>query len=427
MALTDPVEEACCAGLLTRRGLLTEALGAAGALIAAGGLMTAAFGDPGVAQELLVVVFLRGAWDALNVVMPLDGPDRAIYESERPTLKIPQSQALRLDQGLGLHPAAKPLSELYADKKLAVALATGLPSDTRSHFDAQAYMELGTPGKKTVSSGWLARHLRGRLGRGGLPVVAVGDLLPASLLSCGRAAAVAHPAAFNLAANRAFQGEQRAALRRMYKGAGWLSRYGLEALDAIDELEGSPGNYAPANGADYGDGEIGRKLSTLAQLAKMPIGLKAAALDMGGWDTHRYQGASDGRMAKLLGQLSQALAAFLLDLQGRGGETDLSRRATVLVMSEFGRRVKENANHGTDHGHGNLMLVLSGGAGINGGRLYGRWPGLAVEELYQRADLAVSTDFRRVIWEILSRRRGETRLAEVFPGYAGYEPLGLAN
>jgi uncharacterized protein (DUF1501 family) len=158
----------------------------------------------------------------------------------------------------------------------------------------------------------------------------------------------------------------------------------------------------------------------------MPLGLRVASVDMGGWDTHKYQGnGADGYFANQLGQLSGALSAFWSDLRGAGSRDDITRRMTVVVMSEFGRRVKENANHGTDHGHGNLMLTLGGG--INGGALYGRWPGLKTDQLYQRADLAATTDFRQVLCEVLERRRRETRLSHVFPGYESYVPLGLAR
>lgn len=431
MAL-DPRDADCPC---TRREALERALSLAGGFLVAGSLVSAAFGEPSSDEEILVSVFLRGACDGLSAVMPLGGKDRAAYEAERPTLKIDASGpkgALSLNGDFGLHPSARALHQLYEDKKLAIVLAAGLPSDTRSHFDAQNYMELGTPDKKSTTSGWLARHLDSVDHSRGLAAVAVGALPPTAFLSDANAAAVASPAGFNLGGKREYQAPLREALRRMYAsapaagGSAWLGKRGLQVLDTIDLLEGAAGNYQPANKAEYPKGEIGNKLKTLAQLIKMPLGLKVASVDMGGWDTHKYQGSgSEGYFANLLGQLSDSLGAFWSDLRGAGSRDDFTKRLTLVVMSEFGRRVKENANHGTDHGHGNLMLALGGG--IEGGKLYGAWPGLEVEQLYQRADLAVTTDYRRVLWELLSARRRETRLSHVFPGYEGYAPLGLAR
>jgi uncharacterized protein (DUF1501 family) len=392
-------------------------------LVIVGRLLTAAFAEPGESSdELLVVVFLRGAWDSLNVVFPLEGEDRAAYEAARPTLKIPASgdkSALKLDARFGLHPAAKALFELYRDKKLAFVLASGLPSDTRSHFDAQNYMELGTPDSKATSSGWLARHLDAARSAEGMDAVGVGVMPPISLLSDANAAAIANPGGFAIGGGRPVQADLRRSLRNLYGSGDWLGRQGLRVLDMIDLLENAPGKYDPVRGADYPRADIGNKLKTLAQLVKLPLGLRAAAVDMGGWDTHKYQGnGSEGYFANLLGQLSEGLSAFLTDLGDR------SKRCTVVVMSEFGRRVKENANHGTDHGHGSLMMVLGGG--VNGG-LYGTWPGLSAEKLYDRADLAVTTDFRRVLSEVLIRRRRDARLSHVFPRYSGYAPLGVTQ
>jgi uncharacterized protein (DUF1501 family) len=229
----------------TRREALSQALGWAGGLLVAGSAFSAAFGEPASDEEILVSVFLRGAWDGLSVVSPLGGEDRALYEAARPTLKINASgdkAALPLDGVFGLHPAAAGLHELYKNKQLAIVLATGLTSDTRSHFDAQNYMELGTPDKKSTTSGWLARHLDRVDHSRGLPAVAVGSLPPTAFLSDANAAAVSNPAGFGLGGGKPQQMALREALRRMYGGGGWLSRRGLQVLDTIDLLEGAPGD-----------------------------------------------------------------------------------------------------------------------------------------------------------------------------------------
>jgi uncharacterized protein (DUF1501 family) len=397
----------------TRRAFLADgvselcALG--GAALLTTGLARLAFGaEP--QGEIFVVLFLRGACDGLSIVPPLDGPDRALYEAARPNLKVPvkgDKAAINLNDRLGLHPAAKPLYELYKAGKLAVVHGAGLTSDTRSHFDAQAFMELGTPGQKNTTSGWITRHL---LGLGTRPqsasfltAVSLGSLTPNSLLAYPEVAVINALDGFNIAGGKAYQNAQRETLRRLCAGEGWAERYGRETLDALDAFEYiQPGAYKPA-GRDYPKADIGNRLRTLAQIVKMDLGLTVATVDMGGWDTHKYQGDNgEGYFANLLGQLSQALAAFHEDMSGR--------KVTVVVMSEFGRRLKENASRGTDHGRG---------------KVYGRWPGLENEKLYERADLAVTTDYRQVLGEILVKRLSNPKVSEVFPGFADFAPLGL--
>ena len=390
-----------------------------GAALLTTGLARLAFGaEP--QGEILVVLFLRGACDGLSIVPPLDGPDRALYEAARPNLKVPVKAAFNLNDRLGLHPAAKPLYELYKAGKLAVVHGSGLSSDTRSHFDAQAFMELGTPGQKNTTSGWITRHL---LGLGSRPqaasfltAVSLGSLTPNSLLAYPEVAVINALDGFNIAGGKNYQNAQRETLRRLCAGEGWVERYGRETLDALDAFEYvQPAAYKPA-GRDYPKADIGNRLRTLAQIVKMDLGLTVATVDMGGWDTHKYQGDNgEGYFANLLGQLSQALAAFHEDMSGR--------KVTVVVMSEFGRRLKENASRGTDHGHGNVMMVL--GERIAGGKVFGRWPGLDNERLYERADLAVTTDYRQVLGEILLKRLSNPKISEVFPGFADFAPLGL--
>jgi len=400
----------------------------AGAAMLGTSVVRLAFGAQEDKGEILVVLFLRGACDGLNFMPPIDGPDREAYEAARPNLRVPTKgdrAALSLDGRLGLHPAAKPLYELFKSNKLAIVQAAGLNSDTRSHFDAQAFMELGTPDQKTTTSGWIARHLLGRAAPAApsfMTAVSMGNLTPNSLLGYPEVAVIDRLDGFNIAGPKAFQNDQRDVLRRLYAGGGWVDRYGRETLDAIDAFESAaPGAYRPA-GRDYPKADIGNRLRTLAQIVKMDLGLKIAAVDMGGWDTHKYQGdGSEGYFSNLIGQLSQALAAFYEDLTAGPG----ARKVTIVVMSEFGRRLKENASRGTDHGHGNLMFAL--GDKIVGGKVYGRWPGLLNEQLYQRADLAVTTDYRAVLSEILEKRLGDERASTIFPGYVDPARLGLAS
>lgn len=414
---------------LTRRDFLEDSCrglcAAAGAAVLTAGLTRLAFAA-GAPDEVLVVLFLRGACDALNFLPPLDGPDRALYEAARPNIKVPvkgDKAALALDGRLGLHPAAAPLHELYKAGKLAFVQAAGMTSDSRSHFDAQAYMELGAPDRKTATNGWIARHLVNGPAAAApsfLTAVSLGSLTPSSLLGYPEVAVVNSLDNFNIAGPR-FQNAQRDVLRRMYAGGGWVDRYGRETLDAIDAFEtAAPGAYKPA-GREYPRGEIGGRLRTLAQLVKMDLGLRIATIDMGGWDTHKYQGENgEGQFANLVGQLAQSLAAFYEDVSAGA-----PRKVTVVAMSEFGRRLKENASRGTDHGHGGVMLAL--GDGVAGGKVYGRWPGLDNELLYERADLAVTTDYRLVLTEILEKRLGDSKTAQVFPGFAPGAALGLVR
>jgi uncharacterized protein (DUF1501 family) len=404
---------------------VAELCGFCGAAVLGAGALKLAFGaEPG--GDICVVLFLRGACDGLNIVPPVDGPDRALYEAARPNLKVPVSgdgAALRLDGRLGLHPAAKPLHELYLAGKLAIVHGCGLTADTRSHFDAQALMELGTPDNKNTTSGWITRHLLSLNSRPSAPsfltAVSLGTLTPNSLLAYPEVAVINSLDGFNIAGPKNFQNDQRETLRRMCEDGGWVEKYGRETLDAIDAFEmASPSAYKPA-GRDYPKADIGNRFRTLAQIIKMDLGLTVATIDMGGWDTHKYQGdGSTGYFANLLGQLSQALAAFHEDM-----EAGTPRKVTVVVMSEFGRRLKENASRGTDHGHGNVMFVL--GQHVAGGKIYGKWPGLENENLYQRADLAVTTDYRRVLSEILAKRLSNKNAAKVFPGFTNDEPLNL--
>lgn len=417
---------------LTRRGFLVGCSGAIAAMAGAR-LTNVAFSAPDQASasynsEILVSVFLRGGWDALNVVPPLGGADRAAYEAARDDLVLPTSGTgalLHLDSQFGLHPAMAPLFSLYQAGHVAVIHAVGLNNDTRSHFDAMQYIELGTPGNKSTNTGWITRHLQSATNLPPtilIPAISTGGSMPTSLLNSTEAVSMNSPSSFDFAGYWRYEYDQRLTLRRLYDGDTWLYRAGLKTLDTVDIVESAnPGTYTPANGAVYPGGSFGDQLKAIAQMIKMNIGLRVATIDLGGWDTHEYQGnASGGYMAGLLGTLAQGLAAFYIDLNGSGCANYTSRLTTV-VMSEFGRRLRENASHGTDHGHGSVMLVMGGA--VKGGKVYGQWPGLSNAQLYDGADLAVTTDYRRVLSEILLRRLGNTNLAAVFPGYTYGTPL----
>ncbi len=418
---------------ISRRGFMVGC-SAAIAAMAGGRLGYVAFGSPlqEPNQEILVVVFLRGGMDGLSVVMPIAGNDRGYYESNRADIAIPTSgtnAALPLSDFFGLHPAGAPLHGLYQDKKLAVIHAAGLMSDTRSHFDAMKYMELGTPGSKSATNGWLTRHLQtaGALPANAImPALSVGSLSPTSLAGSTEAIGMTSPNSFTFGGNWRYTESQRQMVRNMYQGSSWLHNAGIQTLDAVDVVEyGNPGNYTPENGAAYPNNSFGRNLQTVAQMVKLQLGLKVATIDLGGWDTHDAQGdRGAGYFANQFGTLSSGLAALMTDLSNSNG-TDHTKRITVVVMSEFGRTFKQNASRGTDHGHGNVMLVLGGN--VNGGQVYGTWPGLQTDQLYDRRDLAITTDYRQVLSEILIRRMGNANLGAIFPGYQSYQPLKIVQ
>lgn len=402
--------------ILPRRQFL-QGCSAAIAAMTGARLTNLAFAKQGEQTDTLVVVFLRGGWDALNVVPPISGDDRGFYEKARPDIKI--TDLLQLNDQFGLHPALNPLYDLYQAGKMGVVHAVGLNHDTRSHFDAQEYIELGTPGSKSITSGWITRHLQQTGASSILPVMATNGS-PTSLLNFVPTVNLNDPSDFSQWGND-LVASQQAALRQMYKGDSILHRAGLRTLEALNIV--SPlveKEYQPSNGAFYNDDELGQQLKTIAQMIKLDAGLKVAAVDFGGWDTHEYEtDGNGGYIADLLNQLASGLANFYLDLDS--GYTD---RLSVVVISEFGRRLVQNESQGTDHGHGSVMLALGGN--VNGGQVYGAWPGLHNDQLYDHADLAITTDYRQILSELLSTRLGNSNIEAVFPGFSGnYNPLGL--
>ncbi|MDX1412744.1 MAG: DUF1501 domain-containing protein [Candidatus Promineifilaceae bacterium] len=412
---------------VTRREFLTGCSAAIAAMAGAKLNLTvfgSALEEPN--QQILVNIFLRGGCDALNIIPPIAGDDRGYYEAARPNLKIGTSgegSAIPLNSQFGIHPAAASLADLYQANKLAVVQAVGLHEDTRSHFDAMEYIESGTPGYKGSNNGWITRHLLSADKLSGdplIPVVALGTQRPTSLQGNLDTLVVSRLDRFQLSYGHwKWREAQRFSLRKLYNGSSAVQVAGLEALNALDiiELQDFSG-YVPANGAVYPDGSFGDQLKSLAQIIKLQLGLRIVTIDLGGWDTHRSQGdGAGGYFAGLLGQLADGLSAFYTDL-----DTQYTKRLTVSVMSEFGRRFRQNADRGTDHGHGCIMLILGGE--VNGG-LYGQWPGLHNDQLYDGADLAVTTDYRQVLSEILIRRYENPNLGIVFPGYKDYAPLGI--
>jgi len=426
----------------SRRGFITGC-SAAVAAYAGTSFNTLAFGDPGEEnEEILVSVFLRGGMDGLNLVPVIAGVDRGFYESARSDLAIPiagSNAAVPLNSQFGFHPGTNSwpdgspippatFHDLFQANKVSVVVASGMHEDNRSHFDSMGFMELGTPGFLNTSTGWLTRHLMSAANLPGeivMPSLAVGNLQQSSLRGSTETVNMSDPGSFSLNVGPwEWRSAQRTALRNLYSGSGWLHQSGSETLDAVDiiELNGGGGNYQPANGAVYPSGSLGDHFQTIASMVKLELGLRVATVDFGGWDTHNGQGSGGGGYFHgHVEELAMALAAFYTDLDG-GGTQNFTQRLTVVVMSEFGRRLRENDDEGTDHGHGSCMMVMSGNAV---GGVHGTWPGLSNDQLFDGADLAVTTDYRRVLSEILIRRMCNAEIGQIFPGYSGYQPLGV--
>ena len=377
-------------------------------------LMRAVAAAPAAGRKKLVVVFQRGAADGLNIVVPFAEPN---YYSVRPSIAIPsprrggEGAALDLDGFFGLHPSLAPLHALFQKQQLAIVHAVGSPDSTRSHFDAQDYMESGTPGVKSTDDGWLNRTLQETPLPEASPfrAVAMGANLPRTLRGSAPAVALADVRQFRvIAQSPAVEGGFEALYAQTVDQA--LRGTGAETFEAIDMLrKADPSRFQPENGAQYPRSRVGQTLQQVAQLHKADIGLEVTFVDIGGWDHHVNEGGAQGQLANLLRELGQSLAAFSQDMGDRMDDT------VVVTMSEFGRTARENGNRGTDHGHANCMFVMGGP--VKGGKVYGKWPGLSAEQLYEGRDLALTTDFRSVLGEIISRHSGTQRLDAVFPGF----------
>jgi uncharacterized protein (DUF1501 family) len=362
-----------------------------------------------------VVVFQRGACDGLNTVVPFG--DEA-YRSLRPTIAVPpprggsRDAALDLDGFFGLHPALEPLLPLWGDGSLAAVHAVGSPHPTRSHFDAQDFMESGTPGVKATADGWMNRCLQAETRAEATPLRAVSltPTLPRSLAGRAGAVAVADLRRFRL--RPAAGSEGRRLFERMYADAApdLLRTAAKETFEALEFLKrADPSRHRPASGVEYPRGRFGASLLQIAQLVKADVGVELAFAEVGGWDHHAVEGGVEGQLANRLRELGQALAAFHRDLGSR------MQDVVLVTLTEFGRTVRENGNRGTDHGHASVSFVMGGPA--RGGKVHGRWPGLRDDELHERRDLALTTDFRDLLGEVLSRHLGVTKLDAVFPGH----------
>ena len=360
----------------------------------------------------LVVIFQRGAADGLNVVVPYREKN---YYDMRPGIAIPQKQVLDLDGFFGLHPSLAPFKPLYDQGHLAIVHAAGSPDMSRSHFDAQDFMESGTPGVKATEDGWLNRalqeeDLRRRQQHTAFRALAFGSQVPRTLAGKVPAIALSSVNSFAVGGRGPNPSPAASAFEAMYGQSGdqILHSTGEETFEAVKMLrDANPAQYKPATGVDYPPSEFGKNMMQIAQLLKSNLGVEAAFTDIGGWDTHQNQGSVNGQLADRLRDFSSSIAAFWRDLG------DSAENVTLVTMSEFGRTARENGTGGTDHGHANAMFVLGGQ--VKGGRVYGRWPGLANGQLNEGRDLAVTTDFRQVLGEAVAKSIGARNLDLVFP------------
>jgi uncharacterized protein (DUF1501 family) len=364
-------------------------------------------------RKVLVAIFQRGAVDGLNMVVPYGEHD---YYASRPTIAIrrPGSgdmAALDLDGFFAFHPRLAGLQKLYGRGQLAIVHACGSPDSTRSHFDAQDYMESATPGMKATTDGWLNRYLQAKHDQehSTFRAVSLTQQLPRSLQGHAPALAMSQIGQFGIRgdsmASASFESQYASAADTVLGGTG------REAFDAIKTLKAaSPQQYQPANGAEYPRSPFGQAMLQIGQLIKSDLGLEIAFTELGGWDNHVNEGSSTGQLATRLDDFSRGLSALVTDLGDRMADV------VVITMSEFGRAVAENGNRGTDHGHGNAMMAMGGA--VRGGKVYGKWPGLRVDQRYDQRDLAVTTDFRDVFAEVVVRHLGVADPAPIFPGHA---------
>lgn len=375
-----------------------------------------AFQNNRTQRDTLIVIFLRGGMDGLNVVVPFG--EGANYYDKRPTLAIPEpgatNGAIDLNGFFGLHPALAPLADVYKAGQLGIVHATGLTHPTRSHFDAMEFMERGIPGDKTTPTGWINRHLAAAAWQNNSPfrAVGMGVIVPSSLAGPVSALALKSIADFHLNGREDQLAAAQAAIANLYAvqtpETELLRAQARDTFAVIDLLQKlSATEYVPANGATYPDSEFGLALKQTAQLIKADVGLEVSCIDLGGWDTHEEQGGVEGQMAQLIGEYAAGMAALYADLR------DWWPNVTVVSMSEFGRRAEENASKGTDHGHGNCMFLLGGG--VKGG-IHTDWPTLAANAL-DDGDLAITIDYRDVLAEILTKRVLNPALDQVFPDY----------
>lgn len=402
----------CFSDSISRRGLVTAALLGAVAWAGRSALAQIAVSPKRDSKDVLVVVFLRGGADGLSVLVPY-GEDA--YHRSRPTLGIGKRDGvLDLDGFFGLNPALAPLVSHYREGRLALLHAVGSSDQTRSHFEAMNAMERGLAAAGSgEASGWLARHLLVTQGATASPLraVAFGAIMPDSLRGGTEAIAIESLRDFRLVVpGKESSGAMMDAIADLYRdGKDEMAHAGRETLQVLETLNRlNVDRYVPSAGAVYPKSDLGEGLRQVALLIRSGLGLEVAALDKGGWDTHVAQGSTSGWLTGLLDDLGRSIAAFATDL---GSELS---RVTLVVMTEFGRRVQENSGLGTDHGRASFMMVLGGN--VRGGKVHGRWPGLEPDQLEEPGDLRVTTDYRNVLAEILAKRAGGRDLEKVFPG-----------
>lgn len=370
-------------------------------------------------RDVVLSIFLRGAADGLSICPPHGD---SYYYANRPTQAIPRpdsgsaNRAINLDGYFGLAAPLAPLMPAYQNGHLLIVHAAGSTDPTRSHFDAQHFMEVGRADDISLGTGWLGRHLasiapaqQGALLRG----VGIADGLQLTLLGAPRTLPISDLDGFGLSGNAQTTDIRTAAIRDMYmSAANPLRTSGINTLSTVTLLDQiNFAGYVPAGGAQYPSGDFGNSLKATAALVRAQVGIEAVAIDSVGWDTHAGQGTLSGTLSVLMSNLAAGLAAFYTDVIANDGPG-----VTIVCMSEFGRRLEENSSQGTDHGHGNAMLVL--GRCIAGGRVLTQWPGLAPENLFEGMDLDVTIDYRDVLAEIVQRRLGNGQLETVFPGYS---------
>ncbi len=371
-------------------------------------------------RKTLIAIFQRGAVDGLNMVVPFG--ERAYYDL-RPSIAIAKpvagnaEAAINLDGFFGLHPALAPLKPFWESKRLAIVHAVGSPDNTRSHFDAQDYMESATPGVKSTADGWLNRYLQSKADPDArvFRAVSMTQTMPRVLQGKAPTLAISNLNDFTIRAGRSSASVQ-GGFEQIYDQTlnDSLGGTGKETFEAVNYLKQvNPAQYQPQNGAQYPRTPFGNRLLQIAQLIKAGVGLEVAFADLGGWDTHVNEGNARGQLGNLLQQFGSSIAALYTDLGARMDDV------VILTMSEFGRTARENGNRGTDHGHANGMFVL--GNAVRGGKVYGQWPGLKSDQLNEGRDLALTTDFRDVFGEVAARHLGASNLSAVFPGYSTSE------
>ena len=364
--------------------------------------------EGGAASDVIICVFQRGAADGLNLVVPHGDPN---YYLNRPNIAVPQpgqsGGAIDLDGFFGLNPNMAALKPVYDAGDLALVHACGSPDPSRSHFEAQDFMEFGTPGVNTTADGWLNRYLAGMGEDATFQGVGMGRV-PLALQGLQPVVGMNSIDGYDLNTHDNTRDALRQAIVNLYDQANAIDGVTTGILASVDELKtADPGSITPDNGAVYPGSPFGGDMQQVAQLIKSDIGLRAACVDTGGWDHHNQLEAA---ISPLSADFANTLAAFYQDL----GST--MSRIHVVVMTEFGRRVRENASLGTDHGHGGVMFVLSGA--VNGGQVHGQWPGLNPGDLFD-GDLAITTDYRSVLSELLIKRMGVSDVTDVFPDFTG--------